>query len=189
MEGFSGNDILSGGTSYDSLYGGDGNDTLTGNAGGDRLYGNTGDDILIGVNATAIRPGEGERDDMYGGSGADRFVLGASTWIGYDDGDTDSAGNSDYAEIMDFVSGEDTIQIQGSASNYSLVINGTNTDIYLNKPGTEPNERIGIIRNVTGLSLSSLDFIYAAPTTGGNNTVTGTDNNDTLYGTPGKDTS
>ncbi|WP_353932785.1 Calx-beta domain-containing protein [Okeanomitos corallinicola TIOX110] len=143
------------------IYGGDGNDTISGGAGDDNVYGEEGNDTLTGVDPTSINPGRGERDYLEGGIGADRFILGDATWIGYDDGNSTTNGNSDYAEIEDFNPTEgDVIQLQGTSSNYLLTVVGADTQIFINKPGTEPDELIGIIRNQTGLSLTGDYFAY-----------------------------
>ncbi|MBD2665694.1 calcium-binding protein [Richelia sinica FACHB-800] len=162
IEGGDGNDLLSGGGGddgyyfdYFGLYGGDGNDTLNGEAGNDELYGGNGNDLLQGTNG-----GVGELEYLEGGLGSDRFILGDTTWIGYDDGDSTTNGDSDYAEIADFNPTEgDVIQLQGGLS-YLLNVVDADTQLLLNKPGTEPDELIAIIRNQTGLSLTGSYFAY-----------------------------
>ncbi|MBD2518107.1 M10 family metallopeptidase C-terminal domain-containing protein [Nostoc sp. FACHB-973] len=167
------NDSLLGGAGSDGLYGDDGNDSLLGGTGNDNqstylgessyggLYGGAGNDTLIGVNPTSSNPGRGEQDYLAGGTQADRFVLGDSTWIGYDDGNSATNGNSDYAQIADFNASEgDVIQLQGTSSNYLLAISGADTQILLDKPGTEPDELIAIIKNQTGLSRTATYFVY-----------------------------
>ena len=170
------NDTLNGGGGGDGLYGDDGNDSLIGGAGNDNrdtylgyfdssryggLYGGAGNDTLIGVQPTSSNPGRGEQDYLAGGTEADRFILGDSTWIGYDDGNSATNGNSDYAEIADFNAAEgDIIQLQGTSSNYLLAISGADTQILIDKPGTEPDELIAIIKNQTGLSRTGNYFVY-----------------------------
>jgi hypothetical protein len=106
----------------------------------------------------------GEIDYLTGGIGSDRFILGDSTWIGYDDGLTTNAGTNDYAEIADFnISEGDLIQLQGGV-NYLLSVVGADTQLFIDKPNAlvnpEPDELIGIIRNQTNLSLTSSYFVY-----------------------------
>jgi serralysin len=178
LYGEDGNDTLNGGDGQDGLYGGDGDDVLSGGGGNDGggyiyepsvglsfvdygLYGGAGNDTLIGVDPTNATPGRGERDYLVGGTESDRFILGDATWIGYDDGNSTTNGNNDYADIADFNTSEgDIIQLQGTSSNYLLTVVGADTQILINKPGTEPDELIGIVRNQTSLSLTGSSFAY-----------------------------
>ncbi|MFK0735237.1 MAG: beta strand repeat-containing protein, partial [Gloeotrichia echinulata HAB0833] len=140
---------------------GGGNDTIIGGFGNDYLEGAAGNDILTGVNPTSTTPGRGEKDYLSGGIGADRFILGDATWVGYDDGNSTTNGSNDYAEIADFNATEgDVIQLQGTSSNYLLAISGADTRILIDKPGTEPDELIAIVKNQTGLSLTANYFVY-----------------------------
>ncbi|MBD2568489.1 beta strand repeat-containing protein, partial [Anabaena lutea] len=149
----------SGNAGGDDLKGEDGNDVLNGGSDNDELYGGNGNDSLIGVDIANVS--SSTRDYLNGGSGSDRFILGDATWIGYDDGNSTTNGNSDYADIADFNPTEgDVIQLQGTSSNYLLTISGADTQILINKPGTEPDELIGIVRNQTGLSLTANYFVY-----------------------------
>jgi RHS repeat-associated protein len=144
------------GTKYnDNLIGGTGNDTLIGGAGSDTLTGGTGNDVLNGTSTTSVNPGSGEKDSLTGGAGADLIILGDSTRIYYDQN-----GNNDYALITDFNPLEDKVQLNGSAGNYLLTVDGNNTNLHLNNFGNSPNELVGIFQNVTGLSLTAGAFTY-----------------------------
>jgi VCBS repeat-containing protein len=158
-----GNDIVVGGSGADSLYGQDGNDNLSGGAGNDYIQGETGNDILEGVNGTLATPGLAETDTLFGGTESDRFILANTTSVYYDDGNTSSSGSNDYAYIADFNPLEDKVQLQGAAANYLLVTSGSNTELYINKPGSEPDELIAFFQGVTGLNLTSSAFEYVAP--------------------------
>ncbi len=133
VKGLGGNDILSGGISYDSLYGGEGNDTLNGNAGGDRLYGGEGNDTLNG--------GAGN-DDFYdvsigvnvfnGGGGDDAVTLdyqSSTTGItlNYTATDkSDSKGNTFTSIERFFVEGSesaDTLDIS-AVSGFGTTVKG-----------------------------------------------------------------
>ncbi|MFM6129345.1 MAG: cadherin domain-containing protein, partial [Sphaerospermopsis kisseleviana] len=159
------NDVIVGTSANEDwwgIYGGDGNDNISGGSGNDKLYGEGGNDTLQGTNG-----GVGEYDYLNGGSGADRFILGDSTWIGYDDGITTNAGTNDYVEIADFNTTEnDIIQLQGGI-NYLLSVVGADTQLFIDKPNAlinpEPDELIGIIKNRTGLSLTGSYFVYNNP--------------------------
>jgi Ca2+-binding RTX toxin-like protein len=148
------------GTGYgDTIITGGGNDTVNGGAGNDSIDGGAGNDTIDGVNGTAPSPGVSEIDTLSGGTGNDRFILGNATKAYYDDGNTLTSGGSDYADITDFNIG-DVIQLQGSSSNYLLSVVGSDTQILINKPSTEPDELIGIVRNQTGLNLTASNFAY-----------------------------
>jgi Ca2+-binding RTX toxin-like protein len=163
MRGGAGNDTISGNGEDDYLLGDDGNDTINGGDGSDNLFGGNGNDTLNGANSNSLNPGTGERDNLTGGAGVDRFILGDAANIYYDDRNVTTAGTNDHATITDFNPSEDKVQLQGVASNYLLVVSGTNTNLYVDKAGTEPDELIGIFQNVTGLSLTSSAFEYVAP--------------------------
>ena len=151
---------ITGTLANDNIYTGDGDDTIVGGAGNDTLAAFGGNDILLGVNVNNLNPGIGERDTLNGGSGADKFILGDSTWIGYDDGLTTNAGTNDYAEIADFNTSEnDVIQLRGGV-NYLLTVVGADTQLFIDKPNAEPDELIAIIKNRTGLSLTGSYFVY-----------------------------
>jgi Ca2+-binding RTX toxin-like protein len=181
--GEAGNDYLAGDGGNDSLYGGTEHDTLVGGNGNDYLSGGSGNDSLTGVDGSIYgRYGRGEIDTLVGGFGQDRFVLGNSRKVFYDDGLNFNTGRNDYAYIYDFTIGQDTIQLKGAASQYSLAnfySDGNDlplgTGIYLK--GTSEiiwtdsgfplaffstDELIGVVRNIytPSLSLSSSSFVY-----------------------------
>jgi Ca2+-binding RTX toxin-like protein len=160
ISGDAGNDTIIGGTESDRLEGNTGNDVINGGEGSDIIDGGENDDILTGVNPQSTTPGKGEVDTFTGGTGRDKFILGDKTWIGYDDGNTTSAGNNDYALITDFNPTYDIIQLKGSSIDYLLTVSGSKTNLYINKPGAELDELIGVINNQTALSLTASYFSY-----------------------------
>jgi Ca2+-binding RTX toxin-like protein len=162
-----GNDTVVGGSGIDNLYGQDGNDNLSGGLGNDYIDAGAGDDTIVSVNFNTSNPGLGEIDTLIGGTGADRFILATSNWIAYDDGNTTTSGTNDYAQINDFNAAEgDVVQLQGAPGNYLLqVVGNSYTDLYIDKPGTEPDELIARFFGQTGLNLTSSAFTYVAPTT------------------------
>jgi hypothetical protein len=89
---------------------------LIGTSGDDVLRGKTGTDTLVGTPAE----GRGEIDMLIGGGGTDTFILGDKIQAYYDDGLSFTLGLQDYALIVDFNIATDTIQLHGTASNYSL---------------------------------------------------------------------
>ncbi|MCA6490276.1 MAG: VWA domain-containing protein, partial [Chitinophagaceae bacterium] len=160
LSGGSGNDTISGNAGDDQIYGEDGNDVLNGGAGNDRLFGGSGNDTLQGTDG-----GIGEQDYLEGGTGNDRFILADTTKTFYDDGNSTLPGDNDYATIADFNTTNDIIQLRGSSSNYLLSVSGSNTKLYINKPGSEPDELIAVINNQTALSLTASYFSYVSSPT------------------------
>ncbi|MBE9059207.1 Ig-like domain-containing protein [Sphaerospermopsis sp. LEGE 08334] len=152
---------ITGTTVGDSIVTGGGNDTINGGAGNDTINAGDGNDTINGVNEASLTPGLGEIDILAGGAGSDIFILGNATKAYYEDGNTLNNGSNDYADITDFNIG-DIIQLQGTSSNYLLAVVGADTQILINKPNTEPDELIGIVRNQTGLSLTGSNFAYVA---------------------------
>jgi subtilisin family serine protease len=91
------------------------------------INGTSANEKIYGVAQTGGDPGKGTRDKLYGGGGADVFVLGkASRGLFYDDDLAGSAGRADHAAILDF-GADDKIQLVGTLSDYVLTketING-----------------------------------------------------------------
>jgi Ca2+-binding RTX toxin-like protein len=79
LTGDGGNDTLRGSAGADQLSGGSGNDSLEGGSGDDRLFsgglGSTGEDTLKGGEGDDALYGLGERVELTGGGGADRFAF------------------------------------------------------------------------------------------------------------------
>ncbi|BAY16080.1 protein with type I secretion target domain and SCP-like extracellular domain [Anabaenopsis circularis NIES-21] len=159
ITGGDGNDLLYGDSGSDRLNGGRGNDSVFGGTGSDRLFGDDGNDVLTGADAASGR-GFGEIDRLTGSLGSDRFVVGTTTGVFYSDGNTSTSGLGDYALITDFNTLEDTIQLFGAISSYSLgsVPTGlpTGTALFLNESSLE---LVAIIQGSTSLSLSASYFV------------------------------
>jgi Ca2+-binding RTX toxin-like protein len=109
--GNGGDDYLDGGANNDTLFGGVGNDTLIGGGSGNTLVGGDGNDIFIG--------GYGQ-DLMEGGSGADKYIIGNESKTFY----TNHTWY-DHAIIKDFQTGQDTIQLKGKVSDYTIKAAGS----------------------------------------------------------------
>ena len=124
MFGDSGNDLLDGGDGNDRLFGDNGNDLIIGGMGSDAIFGGRGNDTISGVNATQGNPGFTDVDTLQGGKGRDLFQLGDADNFYYSDIQVffpnETSGFLSYASIEDFVSGEDLIQLNGSAEQYIL---------------------------------------------------------------------
>ncbi len=160
LSGGSGNDTISGNAGNDRIYGEDGNDVLNGGADNDQLYGGNNNDTLQGTNN-----GIGEQDYLQGGTGNDRFILADTTKTFYDDGNSTLPGDYDYATIADFNTTDDIIELRGSSGDYLLSVDGSNTKLYINKPGSERDELIAVINNQTALSLTASYFSYVSSPT------------------------
>ncbi|WP_179069219.1 M10 family metallopeptidase C-terminal domain-containing protein [Nostoc sp. C052] len=85
--------------SIETVIGSRGNDILTGDSFNNSLNGNSGNDVLDAYGSGLL-----ERDDLLGGLGSDRFILGDANNTYYA-----LSGSSDLAAIADFRLGEDTI--------------------------------------------------------------------------------
>ncbi|MFN6476847.1 calcium-binding protein [Nostoc sp. DedQUE07] len=156
-----GDDTLDGSNGDDILNGEDGNDSLQGGPGNDILNGGSGNDILIGTfPGSPLPPGLGEIDNLTGGAGADRFILGDAENVFYDDNNTTNPGFGDLAFITDFNSSQDRIELNGFSQDYRLQVVGSNTRIFLDKLGAEQDEIIGIVQGVVGLTLDSDNFTF-----------------------------
>ena len=116
LNGGASNEIIKGLAGNDILNGNNGNDVLIGGTGNDKLYGGNGNDILIGVDPTSTIAGRGEYDILQGDAGADRYILGDSRQVYYNDGNNTNTGRSDYADIVGFSATQgDVIQLKGKA--------------------------------------------------------------------------
>ncbi|MBN3888837.1 MAG: DUF4114 domain-containing protein [Nostoc sp. JL31] len=140
------------------------NNRIIGSSGNNILNGGAGNDTLVGVAGNSF---VGEFDILTGDTGSDTYILASNTSIYYDDGISTTTGNSDYALIVGFNALEDKVQLLGSSNQYRLDIVGNNTNLRINKPGSEPDELIAIFENRTGLDLNSAAFQYlnTAPVT------------------------
>ncbi|MEO1620018.1 MAG: LamG-like jellyroll fold domain-containing protein, partial [Cyanobacteria bacterium J06632_3] len=121
-----------------------GNDVMVGGIGNDVLYGELGDDVLDGSNARA--KGAFELDILAGGHGADRFIVGNADSAYYL-----SNGNFDYALIKDFNAAEDTVQLHGSAADYTQQQQGNDTYLYYSNGNSE---LVAILENTNNINLS-----------------------------------
>jgi Ca2+-binding RTX toxin-like protein len=168
--GENGNDTIEGEVGNDSLYGGKGNDNLEGGFGNDYLEGGFGNDTLVGDSGNdrlngygVIRNNDTQFDTLFGGAGADTFVLGADIGAYYDE-----TGDG-YAVIRDFNYLEiDKIEVSGSIGRYQLEEKSVagigsaalDTEIYyLHTDGSR--DRIGIVQDASGGAvILDQDFVF-----------------------------
>ncbi|MEL6384006.1 MAG: calcium-binding protein, partial [Cyanobacteria bacterium J06626_18] len=155
LSGEQGDDTIFGDAGNDSLSGGSGDDELIGGAGDDQLTGDQGDDVLTGVDPDSKTPGIGEFDQMTGGLGSDRFVLGdrkRTYYLGQ--------GEVDHAAIFDFSLAEgDVIQLHGEAADYSL---GAFTKGDIAGVDISTNNAGELVGSIVGVSLAELSLTDTA---------------------------
>lgn len=156
LDGGAGDDLITGGIGDDVMNGAGGEDTLTGGSGNDNITGGGSGDILNGTDDTAA--GAGELDFLKGSSGADQFILGNEMQAYYA-----AAGDADYVTIDDFKTFQDTIQLNGLPSDYSL--NQVDADTHLLQSG----ELVAVLADTTAadfdLSADYFSYIGAAANT------------------------
>ncbi len=131
LEGFGGDDSITGSAGNNYIYGGDGDDTITGGGGNDNLFGGEGNDVF-NVHA-AVQPEEAEVDgfevdgfDLSGFGEAEPAIAEVPTIDVYDEPEIDDAelsdgggdeldGGGDNLEISDDVDVEtdDVVHIDG----------------------------------------------------------------------------
>jgi serralysin len=154
IQGYAGNDTLVAGSQNSLVIGGAGNDSLTGGS---------GKDVLVGVDPQSTTAGRGEIDTLTRSGQSERFILGDTNKVYYNDGNSTNRGLNDYARIIGFSAATgDIIQLKGKATDYSIgnspIAGITGRAIYNNLFG-QP-ELIGIVQNVSGLNLTSAAFSY-----------------------------
>jgi serralysin len=120
VNGNLGDDSIDGGEGNDRLYGGQGNDTIVGGEGFDYLQGNKGTDLLDGgLGNDTVRGGAGNdtvsggegSDVLYGDAGNDVFVFRGEDASNANVGDLSGDFPNLTDAIMDFRSGQDTIDL------------------------------------------------------------------------------
>ncbi len=137
-----------------------GNQVINGTACNDTLRGNNyGSDTLVGT--TEVARGVGEHDILIGGNARDTFVLGdvkGSFYLGQ--------GSIDYAEIHNFGRCNDSIQLAGSAQDYSICYANGISSIY-HKDSCGGIDLIAQVDSACSpLDLNGNYFQYVAPACG-----------------------
>lgn len=173
ITGSLGRDSLFGGADRDQLFGRENSDFLDGGDGSDRLFGGTGNDVVVGgsggdfIQGTdqIVGAGRGEIDILSGFeavSSRDTFVLGNSSRVFYDDGNDSTQGNNDLGVIEGFEDGSDRIQLHGRVDyrleNVSNLPGSgfSGVGVFVDNPGSNADELIGVIKNVDISQLSIL---------------------------------
>ncbi len=125
--GNGGDDWFNGNAGNDSITGGNGNDTVRGGKDLDTLHGGDGDEFINGNNDNDLIYGDAGNDTIHGGKSDDQIIAGAGNDLIYGDlgNDTLTGGsgadifivksNGENDVILDFVSGSDTIELNGTS--------------------------------------------------------------------------
>lgn len=145
LVGFAGNDDMDGGGGNDAIHGGAGNDELHGGSGTDLLHGGVGDDILYG---------EDGLDTLFGGAGADTFVFEDATAFNNVDVIKDfSTGDNDIIDIADVLDGYYTYGVDDITDFVQITDNGTDSTLYIDQNGGADNfVAVASILGVIGLT-------------------------------------
>ena len=150
----------------DILIGVEAPDVVVGLGGSDVLKGMGGNDTLIGVNAVGKNPGRNETDVLYGGTGADTFVLGDfNGGVYYLDKGKKGGGKKSSAGIQDFEDGDKITLRCYEMGEYELdknyrIGNTIATAIYYNKDGQAGiSKGDDLIAVVQGSGAASLDLM------------------------------
>ncbi|NQV25636.1 MAG: pre-peptidase C-terminal domain-containing protein [Rhodopirellula sp.] len=209
--GGSGNDTLIGADSDDLLNGGDGNDSIDGGGGNDSILGGAGNDTLNGQAGNDTLDGQGGDDVLNGGDGDDTINWsgdgdGDDTVVPGNGGDTLTVTGSGAADSFDIrQSGSDLVIRRGTSSISipttglaagieNVVVNAGNGNdmitvgnlnqvgllaLFVN--GDDGNDTI----TAFGANIGSVRFQIDGGA--GNDTLTGSDNADTIRGGAGLD--
>ena len=171
------------------------------------MRGTSANETIYGIAQNDAKLGTGTRDYLYGGGGADVFVLGDGRGLFYNDNVAGSAGRSDWAMIRDF-DANDRIQLSGTASDYLLhaeTLSGfAGTSIFRDTNGSGRLDSLDeFVGHVSGsaaalaLTKSYLQFSGGAPApaptpsptpspsvygTVGNDVLNGTASSEQIYG-------
>lgn len=207
MDGGEGNDTIRSFALQDALYGGEGNDLITtattdvlttqgsstqpGFVGESTLYGGGGNDTLVAAFSTDFLYGDAGNDSLSG-----KFTVleggdGNDTLYG---GDWTLSGGGTKVPAVTLSGGAGNDYIYGAFGSVANVYNGglgddtiiftTTNDSLLGEGATEGNDKISF---VGGLSFGSTITSFVLFDTLGNNTISGSDGNDSIVTGSGAD--
>jgi len=158
INGSDGNDILWGNDGNDTINGESGNDHIVGGRGDDILNGGDGDDTIKGYDGDDLIIGGAGADVMIGGAGNDQFIFT----------DLTHSTESETDLILDFIRGEDQINLsglgfdsitQGAGSNSSA----TGLEYYFDGSGNtvidDPNSNFAV-KLAGEIQLDQNDFAF-----------------------------
>ena len=142
IRGHNGNDLINGGAGDDSLYGGNDNDEIRGHNDNDLIEGGAGHDSLYGGNGD---------DQIRGGSGDDLIALGNGKDI------LVIEANNGFDRVLDFINGEDKIQLEGGLSFGDLEILAQDNDTVIKNQTT--GENLVKLEGVNAADIDAGDFV------------------------------
>jgi Ca2+-binding RTX toxin-like protein len=140
LNGFGGDDTLTGGNLADALTGGDGNDSLDGGGGTDLLIGGAGNDVLNGGAGRDILTADGGGDNLTGGDDGDifAFVFVKDSQPGMSNGLPNFDTISDFQENSTFGANADVIDLRlidansGQIGNQAFAFGGNSPTVIAN---------------------------------------------------------
>ncbi|MCP4485862.1 MAG: calcium-binding protein, partial [Gammaproteobacteria bacterium] len=218
LYGGDGNDTLNGGSGNDLLYGGDGNDTLSVSNGTNVLDGGAGDDTLSGYYAGNNTLIGGSGDDVLGlnVSNSSGSINKTNTFEGGRGNDTITGGQSNDTYVFNFGDGQDTIRDYRGTDKIEFGAGITRDHVQISHVGNSILVQLlddqGVLTgdqitiqsafNSYYYNIESFEFsdntsmtlaeILAAAEvvrgTDGADTLTGSSQNDQIYGFAGNDT-
>jgi Ca2+-binding RTX toxin-like protein len=175
VTGSAGDDSIDAGKGDDTIHGGDGNDTIDGGSNNDKLYGGAGDDYLRGNKGT---------DTLDGGSGNDTLVMEGRSDRDQDDVFYGGAGTDTILAAND---GDMTFNRFGAENSIEHIDGGTSAS---EVKGTNNSDTLDF-SNTTLTNISEIDAGRGDDTvTGsiGDDSIYGADHDDLLFGGDGNDT-
>jgi len=193
--GEGGADYIEGGSGSDRLFGGEGSDTLLGGTGNDLVNGQNGNDLIEGGAGFDNLYGNAGNDTISGGTGTDYIFggTGADSLTGGDDADTFYVENTFGNDTV--AGGEggtdvDTINLSPSSVAVTVTYTGNEAGTITNGTDTITFTQIeqfvltGANDSVNGSESNRPMNVDGA---GGDDTITGGEDQDTLIGGAGND--
>ncbi|RZI41391.1 calcium-binding protein [Herbaspirillum sp. HC18] len=197
LTGTSGNDTIYATVNADTINGGTGDDALFGRAGNDVLNGGNGADSLYGEDGNDVLDGGAGNDFLQGGMGDDTYLFGKG---GGQDVIVNGDGSAGRIDILRFKSGVAPSEVvaRRSADGYDsleLSINGTTDKVSIryffsgDNPGAN-GHNLTRIEFADGTVWDPVQIAVANVMNGtsGNDSLTGTVNDDVISGAAGNDT-
>ena len=197
--GYDGNDTLAGGAGDDRVYGGnhddvvdggEGNDTLYGDNGNDQITGGAGNDTLYGGNDDDTLAGGTGNDRLDGGAGADTFYFslgdGQDVITNYDSSSVRNTlvlGEGIAAEDLSFAKNGNNLIIRIANTSDQLTVEN-----YFNGTYYDLEDVVIEGETVTMASLLEGQEVAVEGATSGNDTLSGSAQDNTIDGLAGNDT-